>query len=160
MALKGQTGGSLGGGIVGRKQLKAQQQPVLSPVDPRTLNAEARARREAYAAEAEARKQASIAAQEERVRRQAADRAAAAAKGKRVIPLGNGVLTHAARQGQQPLSKEERDAAARARVAKKKADSEAKRRAGVKPQVVPKMPRSQKGAPVVKWKNTARENGL
>lgn len=91
MAHKGQTGTSMGGAMVTRKGLKAQQRPELPPVDPDTLNAVARARREAYLAEQAERYERARAAAEAREQRKAARDAAARARGLRVVSAADAV---------------------------------------------------------------------
>jgi hypothetical protein len=89
MPKKGHIGTSMGGRVVRREQLKAK--PTLPPVKTDELDVEARARRDAYAADREVRKQ--------RVDRAAASAAAARqadaddtkTKGKRILNAGEAV---------------------------------------------------------------------
>jgi len=140
MARKGHTGTSMGGGIVGRKQLKAQHKPELPPVNPAELTPEARARRDAY--EQQQRERAEVTAQR------------AAAEVARHQRLDDDL----ARRG---LSARPAAEAVRRNAVRADDDMQAGRPPRVQPPQAPgRKPLSERGAPVVKWKNTARENGL
>lgn len=86
MTHRGQTGTSLGGRVVRRKDLKAK--PVAPPVDPAALSPEALERREAYRREEAERAEAAL----RRAEMEKADRAKRdAAIGKRVINAADAV---------------------------------------------------------------------
>ena len=87
MSHRGQTGTSLGGRVVRRKDLKAK--PEAPPVDPAALSPEALERREAYRREEAERADVAL----RRAEKEKADRAKRdAASGKRVINAADAVV--------------------------------------------------------------------
>lgn len=87
MAFKGQTGTSMGGRVVRRKDLRpAKEKP---PVDPATLTAEALARREAYRREQQEREAAAAARAEAARAARVAAAGRDAAAGKRAVNAGD-----------------------------------------------------------------------
>ncbi|WP_432521483.1 hypothetical protein [Kineococcus sp. SYSU DK006] len=172
MAHKGQTGTSLGGGIVGRKQLKAQRQPEWRPVDPATLTPEARARRDAYEQEQRERAAATERQQANATQRRRREAEQLAARGLRAM----GAASAVARQATTGTSDAAREAAAtqqkrQVRKAAKKAAGESGKKItklqpeglllpGQPPRPLGRQPRDQRGLPKTNRRTSSRENGL